>query len=65
MNIKNMHGNLEKFFPTGWFNLFYPSSQASRSSLQALNFFFCKVSHVNDLLEFFETLSTLDCFLQM
>jgi len=65
MNIEKMYGNLEKFFPTSWFNLFYPSSQTSGSSFQALNLFFCKVSHVNDLLEFFEALSTLDCFLQV
>lgn len=65
MNIEKMNGHLEKFFPTSWFNLFYPTSQASGSSFQALNFFFSKVSHVNDLLEFFEALGILDCFLQM
>lgn len=65
MNIEKMHGNLEKFFPTSRLNLSYPSSQATGSSLQALNLLFCKISYVNDLLEFFETLSTLYCFLQM
>lgn len=62
---KKKHGHLEKFFPTGRFNLSYPSSQATGSSFQALDLFFCKVSYVDDLSEFFETLSTLNCFLQM
>jgi hypothetical protein len=45
--------------------LHYASSQTTGSGFQTLNLFFCKVSHVNDLLKFSKTLSTPDCFLQL